>query len=147
MYLVRGLFEGLYRSVGEPDSILRMENRFRSGGKIESENIYLYLYPNLWVQVNQNDEVIKPAVSFKIWSIFISPSPPSISSNQRYDKIASIRISIVASVKGTFALYMMLSESFTVILLSLISLHMHFKKCDFFAYFIYIVFERVSRTL
>jgi hypothetical protein len=37
MYSVCGLFEGSYKSVGEPDSILIMDNRFGSGGKIELE--------------------------------------------------------------------------------------------------------------
>jgi hypothetical protein len=56
MYSVCGLFEGLYKSAEEPDSILKMDNRFGSGGKRELEYFYLDLYPNLWVWVNQNED-------------------------------------------------------------------------------------------
>jgi hypothetical protein len=56
MYSVCGLFEGLYKSVEEPDSIQEMDNRFGSGGKRELEYFYLTLYPNLWVLVNQNED-------------------------------------------------------------------------------------------
>ena len=52
MYSVCGLFEGLYKSVGKADSILKMDNRFGSGGKIKLECFYLDLYPNLWVLVS-----------------------------------------------------------------------------------------------
>jgi hypothetical protein len=43
MYSVCGLFEGSYKSVGEPDSILKMENRFGSGKKIELEYLFGFI--------------------------------------------------------------------------------------------------------
>ena len=43
MYSVCGLFEGSYKSVGEPDLILKMENRIRSGGKIELEYLFGFI--------------------------------------------------------------------------------------------------------
>jgi hypothetical protein len=46
------IFEGLYISVGKADSILKTDNCFGSGEKIKLENIYLELYPNLWVMVS-----------------------------------------------------------------------------------------------
>jgi hypothetical protein len=41
-----GLFEGTQKSDGESDSILNIDNHFRSGGIGESEIAYMDLYPN-----------------------------------------------------------------------------------------------------
>ena len=38
---------------------MKIENRFRSDRKVESEIVYMYLYPNRWVLVNQNEESVR----------------------------------------------------------------------------------------
>jgi hypothetical protein len=45
MYSVCGFFEGVFKSVGEPDLILKMDNRFRSGGISESEFVLYGFIP------------------------------------------------------------------------------------------------------
>ena len=56
MNSVCGIFEGAQKSDEKSDSILEMENRFRSDGIGESEMVYVYLYPNQWDLVNQIED-------------------------------------------------------------------------------------------
>ena len=47
MHSADGFFEGVYKSVGKPDLILKMDNRFRSGGIRESEFVLYGFIPRL----------------------------------------------------------------------------------------------------
>jgi hypothetical protein len=45
MYSVGGFFEGVFKSVGEPHSIMKMENRCRSVGIRKSEFVLFGFIP------------------------------------------------------------------------------------------------------
>ena len=62
MYSVDGFFEGVYKSVGEPDSILKMDNRFRSGGIRESEFVLYGFIPILMGFGQSKSKFLKPVI-------------------------------------------------------------------------------------